>query len=168
MGTIPNLALDRLQKAAYLHSQMARKIVLVKGTDPKLVLELDSDKPLQLERKIIRTISEAAREQFSGLNPGVIWTHINFISDKVFTRLSSSEDGRACLFDRIANAALPSEKRNHLSQLVFSGGSFLAKTPPIARSSYANVVYNSPVCRFGENSIFPGGRKRSLPEKGIA
>jgi hypothetical protein len=160
MGTIPNMALDRLQKAAYDHSQMTRKIVLVKGTNPRLVLELDSAKPVQLERKIIKTISGTARGQFSRLNPGVIWTHINFISDKAFTILSSSKDGRACLFDRIVSAALLSEKRNHLSQLVFSGGAFLHKTPTIARSSYANAVYNSPICRFGENFIFPGGRKR--------
>jgi len=166
MGTIPNLTLEKLQKATYIHSQMARKIVLVKATIPRLVLELDSDKPVQLERKIIKTISGTAREQFSRSNPGVIWTHINFISDKDFTFLSSSKDGRTCLFDRIANAALLSEKRNHLSQLVFSGGSFLHKTPPIARSTYANAVYNSPICRFGENFIFPGGRKRPLPKEG--
>ena len=166
MGTIPNVTLDRLREAAYVHSQMAGKIVLIKGTDPKLVLELDSDKPIQLERKIIKTISGTAREQFSRLNPGVIWTHINFISDEVFTLLSSTKDGKACLFDRIAIAALLSEKRNHLSQLVFSGGAFLHKTPTIARSSYANVVYDSPVCRFGESFIFPGGRKRRLPEGG--
>jgi hypothetical protein len=141
---------------------MARKIVLVKDTLPRLVLELDSDKPIQLERKIIKTISETAREQFTRRNPGVIWTHLNYISDQAFTLLSSSKDGRICLFDRIANAALLSEKRNHISQLVFSGGSFLHKTSTIVRSTYASAVYNSPICRFGENFVFPGGRKRPL------
>jgi hypothetical protein len=53
-----------------------------------------------------------------------------------------------------------------VSQLVFSGGAFLHKTPTIARSSYANAVYHSPACRFGENFIFLGGRKRRLPEGG--
>jgi len=166
IGTIPNLPLNRLQKAAYMHAQMARKIVLTSLTAPRLVLELDSDKPIQLERKIIKTISETAREQFSRLTPGVIWTHINFISDEVFTFLSSTKDGKVCLFDRIANAALLSEKRNHLSQLVFSGGAFLHKTPTIARSTYASAVYNSPICRFGENFIFPGGRKGLSQKRG--
>jgi hypothetical protein len=160
MGAIPNLAGDSLLRAAQGHAQMTRKQILVKGTDPRLVLELDSDKPIQLERKIIKTISETAREQFSRLNPAAIWTHINFISDKDFNVLSTSKGDKGCLCDRIAHAALLSEKRSHLSQLVFSGGAFLHQTPTIARSSYANTVYNSPICRYGENVIFPGGRKK--------
>jgi hypothetical protein len=160
MGTAPNLPSDILQKAAYGHFQMTRKIVLVNPTHPRLVLELDSDRPVRLERKIIRTINQTAREQFSRLNPGLIWTHIEFISDEAFTQLSSTQNGRACLLDGIASAVLLSEKRNHLSQLLFSGGSFLKKTDTTACSSYAHALYDSPACRFGENFIFPGGRKK--------
>jgi hypothetical protein len=166
MGTVPNMAMDKLLTAGFLHAQMRRNLVLVKGTDPKLVLELNSDKPIQLERKIVRTINGTAREQFSGVNPGLIWTHISFISREDFTHLSSPRDGRACLFDRIADVALLSEKRNHLCQLVFSGGSFLAETPPIVRSTYASAVYNSRTCRFGAKFIFPGGREKPFPGRG--
>jgi hypothetical protein len=168
MGTIPDMPSQKLQAAALGHARMARKIVLVNPTPPRLVLELDSDRPIQLERKIVRTINEAAREQFSRLNPSVIWTRINFISKEAFTRLSSLKDGRACFLDQIASRALFSEKRNHLSQLVFSGGSFLSKTGSTARSSFAATVYDSPICRFGKNIIFPGGRTKAVPVTDIA
>ena len=168
IGAIPSLTPDKLQKATYRHAQMTKKIVLFSTTDPKIVLELDSHRPIQLERKIIRTISETAREQFSRLKPGVIWTHINFIPNEVFTSLSSSQGGNACFLDRIAGSALLSEKRNHLSQLVFSGGSFLDKTASTARSSYGRTLYDSPVCRFGKNVIFQGGRRKPSLALGTA
>lgn len=162
MDTVPNLEPEKLTKAAYIHSQMTRKIVLVNPTPPRLVLELDSDKPVQLERKIVKTINEASREQFSRKTPGVIWTHVKFIPNEVFTRLCSPVDGHVGFFDRVANGTLLSEKRNHVSQLVFSGGSFLdlRSTPSTACSSYRMAVYDSPACRFGEQFIFPGGRKK--------
>jgi hypothetical protein len=168
IGTVPNLTPDKLLKATYSHSHMARKIVLAKFTDPRIVLELDSKRPVQLERKLIRTVGEAARAQLSRSNPGVIWTHINFISDGDFARLGLTQHGKAGPLDRIASATLLSEKRNHLSQLVFSGGSFLDKTDSTARSSYTAIVYDSPVCRFGKNVIFGGGRKQPSPAPDVA
>ena len=53
-----------------------------------------------------------------------------------FFSVWATKRGESCLFDGIANATLTSEKRNHLSQLVFSGGSFLHKSDSVARSSY--------------------------------
>ena len=168
MGIAPNLTPIQLMRASRNHSQMVRKTVLVNPQHPRLVLEIDSERPNQLERKIVRTISETAREQFSRANPGVIWTHIEFISNEDFTNLSSTQNAQVCFLDRIANAALLSEKRTHLGQLVFSGGSFLSKGGSAARSSYARAVYNSPACRFGESFIFPEGRRKPLPERSIA
>lgn len=165
MGVVPSLRSDQLARASYRHAQMAGKTVLVNPTRPKLVLELDSEKKVQLERKIIRTVNEAATDQFSRANPAVIWTHINFISEQAFTLLSSSRNGRAGLFDRIASATLISQKRVHLGQLVFSGGSFLQKSGSTACSSYASAVYDSPACSFGNSTMFPGGRKLPLPER---
>jgi hypothetical protein len=162
IGIAPNLTFQQLQKATYLHGKMARKIILVNPSRPRVVLELDSERPVQLERKIIRTIGEAAREQFSRDKPGVVWTHINFVSDEVITHLALAQGAVACFLDRVASSALLSEKRNHLSQLVFSGGSFLNKADVIARSSYRVITYDSPICSFGTDVIFDGGRtKRS-------
>jgi hypothetical protein len=160
MGVAPNLTFQQLQKATYFHGKTARKIILVNPSRPRVVLELDSERPVQLERKIIRTIGEAAREQFSGSKPGVIWTHINFIPDEVLTHLGLAQGAAASFCDRVASSALFSEKRNHLSQLVFSGGSFLHRTDASAQSSYRTITYDSPNCRFGTNVIFEGGRKK--------
>jgi hypothetical protein len=150
---------DKLTLAGQAHAKMRRTLVLVKSDRPKLILELDSSKPTQIGRKIIQTINEAARKQFSRSKPAVVWTHINFISDEVFLSLGTQQEGRVCLLDGIANATLTSQKRNHLSQLVFSGGAFLHKGDSVARSSYRSIVYDSPICRFEQNVIFEGGRK---------
>jgi hypothetical protein len=158
VGVVPDMPTDRLMQASHVHAEIRGTNVLVNPNQPKLILEIDSRKPIQILRKIIRTINETSRNQFSRSNPAVIWTHINFIPAKVFASLGEQKDGRACLFDGIANATLTSQKRNHLSQLVFSGGSFLHRSGSVARSSYRSFVYNSPICRFGKNVIFEDGR----------
>lgn len=160
-GTIPDRTSEELNATARLRAQVAKKIVIPKPTPPKLILELDSARPAQLQKKIIRTVTEAAREQFSRRNPGVIWTHVSFISKEIFMQLSSPQDGRTSFLDSVASRALLSGKRDHLSQLVFSGGSFLFKTGPTARSSYAAAVYDSPICRFGKSVVFPGGHTKA-------
>jgi len=159
MGTIPDMPADKLLRASNAHSLMARKTVVVNAENPRIVLELDSNKPVQLAKKMLRTIRDAAKDQFSHSKPGVIWMHISMITDDIFKRLSSSHSGQASLLDRVAGAILLSQKRDYLSQLVFSGGSSLKKIPPVAYSSYGSVVYDSPHIRFGSDTIFPGGRK---------
>ncbi|MHB8411789.1 MAG: hypothetical protein ACYDDI_07550 [Candidatus Acidiferrales bacterium] len=158
VGVVPDMTGEKLTLASYAHSRMRKRIVLVNPNHPKLILELDSIKPIQIGRKIIRTINEAARKQFSGTNPAVIWIHINFISATAFLSLGKQNDGKTCLLDGIANATLTSQKRNHLSQLVFTGGSFLHKADFGARSSSRSIIYNSPICRFGQAVVFAGGR----------
>jgi hypothetical protein len=158
VGIVPDLPPDKLKLASSGHAQMRKKIVLVNPTCPKLILELDSTKPIQIGWKVIRMISETAKKQFSGSRPAVIWTHMNFIPAPVFLAWGARGPGQASLFDAIANGTLLSERRNHLSQLVFTGGSFLHKTGTTARSSYRIIAYNSPICRFGQNFIFEGGR----------
>ena len=158
IGTVPDMTPAKLMTASSMHAEMRRTIVVTNPNRPKLVVELESRKPIQIGRKIIQTINEAAKKQFSGSHPAVIWTRINFIPGEVFLSLGAQRNGSASLLDAVANRALTSEKRNHLSQLVFSGGSFLDKTGSVARSSYKSIVYDSPVCRFGKRVIFEGGR----------
>ncbi len=157
-GAVPDIAPEKLMAAGRIHARMRRKILLINADRPKLILELESKKRIQLDRKIIQTVNETARKQFSRSRPAIIWTHINFISAEDFLGLGTRRDGRTSLLDSVANGTLTSEKRNHLSQLVFSGGSFLHKTDTTARSSCRLVIYNSPICRFGKNIIFEGGR----------
>lgn len=159
IGTVADMPSEKLLQAAHWHSLTVRKTVVVNAEHPKFVLELDSNKPVQLAKKMLKNIRETAKEQFSGSNPGAVWVHIGMITDDEFNRLSSSSNGKAGLLDRIAARVLLSEKRTHLCQLVFSGGSFLKKVPPTQFSSYGSTVYDSPRCQFGSNVIFPGGRK---------
>lgn len=127
-----------------------------------MVLELESQKPIRLEKKIIKTINEAVRLQFTGKRPGVLWTHISFSDDEWFRRLSNSEEGKVGLFDGIASRVLLSKKRDHLTQIVFTGGaSFLSKDGPADRSPYSVAVYDSPASRFGQTFLFPDGRKKT-------
>jgi hypothetical protein len=158
IGVVPDMTSDKLGMASYAHAQMRKTIVLANPNHPKLILELNSSKPIQIGSKVIQIIKETAKKQFTRLHPAVIWTHINFISDRVFLGWGTQREGRPSIFDAIANKTLIADKRNHLSQLIFTGGSFLDKGDSAARSSYRSLVYNSPICRFGRNVIFEGGR----------
>jgi hypothetical protein len=160
LGVVPSLSSRRLERASYRHAQLTGRIVVVPPTLPRVVFELSSKQPIRLERRIIKLISETAREQFTKERPAVIWAHVQYVSQDVFTHLSTSQGDKPCLFDRVSNATLLSEKRNHLSQLVFSGGSFLRKAEQISRSSFDAAVYNSPGCRFGGVFVFPANRKK--------
>ncbi len=167
VGAVSDLTPGQLARASYKHASMVRKIVLVNQTRPKLILELDSERPVQLERTIAKTISETAREQFSLTRPGLIWTHVSFIPLEVFRNLGSQPAGVPFL-DRVANAALLSGKRTHLAQLIFTGGSVLERKDSTVCSSSTAFVYDSPVCKFGKNAIFEGGRVKPSPTSGMA
>jgi hypothetical protein len=137
IGTVPNLDPVRLTVAAQAHAKLRKTMVMINPTGNRLILELESQRPIRLEKKIIRTIREAARLQFTGGRPGVIWTHICFSDNEWFRQLSTPEEGKVCLFDGIAHAALLSKKRDHLTQIVFTGGTpSLSKDGTAARSSY--------------------------------
>ena len=160
LGVVQTLSSKQLERASYQHAQLTGRIVVVPPTLPRVVFELSSKQPIRLERKIIKLISETAREQFTKERPAVIWTHVKYVSQDAFTHLSASQGNRSCLFDRVSNATLFSEKRNHLSQLVYSGGSVLRKAERGSRSSFDAAVYNSSGCRFGDVFIFPANRKK--------
>ena len=68
IGVVPDMAPPKLMLASHAHAQMRKTIVLVNCIRPKLILELDSRRPIQLGRKIIQTINEATRKQFSRLH----------------------------------------------------------------------------------------------------
>jgi len=128
MGKVPLTSPGSVMLAARMRALRTKNPALFRPVHPRLILELASRRPNQLARRIIRTVNEAGREQFSGSSPGVIWTHMNFMSKEVFRSLSTSQHGMTCLFDGIANAVYRSEKRSHISQLCFTGGSFLDRT----------------------------------------
>ena len=160
IGTIPNLEPVKLAAAVKAHSALRKTMVMFNIGKNRLVLEMSSHRPISLEKKIIKTINEASRDQLTGTRPAVIWTHIAFGDDARFRQLSTSEHGKTCILDGIAFAAL-SQKRDHLTQLMFSGGTpFLSKDLNAARSSYSVAVYDSPATRFEAAFLFPNGRKK--------
>jgi hypothetical protein len=78
--------------------------------------------------------------------------------------LATAEKGPS-LFDLLATAVLDPPKRHHLSQLVISGGSHLARQHGYGISRSKRVVYNAPHCRFGDARLFPDGRNMKSSAK---
>ena len=122
-----------------------------------------SERRDKFEKNVIATISEASKTQFSGSKPGVIWVHIDYVSPESFRALSYASSGSSRL-DSIANAVFHSSKREHIVQVVFSGGTYLKVDGSAWRSSFGQTIYNSPHGRFGKASLFPGGRTRRSVE----
>ena len=109
-----------------------------------------------------------SRDQFSGERPGVIWVHVDYISPQTFMSMAYADKG-CSLFDLMALAVFDSPKRNHITQLIFSGGAYLVEKGDHLRSSFRHVVYNSPNSKFGKVVLFPDGRqsiKREQPLRG--
>ena len=69
IGTVPNLDPVRLAAAVRAHAEARKTMVMVSSVGNRLILELESQRPVRLERKIIKTINEAARSQFTGGEP---------------------------------------------------------------------------------------------------
>jgi hypothetical protein len=157
---MPTMSFEQLSRVSYAHARLTGRIVIAPPMLPRVMFELSSKQPVTIERKIVKLISETAKKQFTRERPAVIWTHVKYASLDVFNHLSASKGDRPCLFDRVSNACLLSEKRNHLCQLVYSGGSILRKAKQGSRSSYEAAVYNSSACRFGDVFIFPANRKK--------
>ncbi len=115
---------------------------------------------------ILATLLDAAKRQFSGTRPGVVWLHIDYLDPVSFNSLAYSEKGFS-FFDLLALAVLDSPKRPHISQLVFSGGAHLVRRNEYARSSFKKVVYNGPRCQFGSTLLFPHGRNAISSSLGV-
>ena len=71
IGIVPSLDPVRLAAAASAHARARKTLVMVNPIGNRLVLELESQKPIRLEKKIIKTINEAARLQFTGKRAAV-------------------------------------------------------------------------------------------------
>lgn len=157
IGTIPDgpvkLIMERAGRDAFLHGIA----VYFLPKHPKAVVRLQSLKKSRFARNIVTDISDAAKHQLTGTRGGVIWTHIDYIDKAMFDSLAYAVTYPS-LFDQIANAVFRSEKRRHVTQLIFSGAPYLSKDDTYARSTFQYVVYNAPESKFGEPLLFSGGR----------
>lgn len=157
VGMLPDFNRDAIATAFELDSRISDHLYLSRST-PKAAIRLRSQQRTRFREKIITTVSEAAKKQFTGARPGIVWTHVNYVSPEVFDALSYATEGQS-LFDTIAERVFGSPKRNHVSQLVFTGGSHLRMTEGIAQSSYRRVVYNSDCSRFANSLLIPEGKQ---------
>jgi phenylpyruvate tautomerase PptA (4-oxalocrotonate tautomerase family) len=154
-GTIARVPLKQLQTAALHYDEFFNVYVA-----QKVLIRLRSERKDKFEKKIIDTISEACKKQFSGKRPAVIWVHIDYVNPESFKALSSAKQGMSSRLDFIANNVFRSSERGHIVQLVFSGGADLKVEGGLGRSGFSSTVYNAPSSRFGKAILIPGGKTR--------
>jgi phenylpyruvate tautomerase PptA (4-oxalocrotonate tautomerase family) len=162
-GTIAGVPLKRLQTAALHYDQTVAlhyDEFFNVYVPQKVLIRLRSERKDKFEKKIIDTISEACKKQFSGTRPAVIWVHIDYVNPDSFKALSSAKQGMSSRLGFIANNVFRSSERDHIVQLVFSGGAHLKVEGGLGRSSFNSTVYNAPSSRFGKAILFPGGKTR--------
>ena len=159
LGAVPEASIDRLSEIVQIDRMSTGANVFLSITKPRVVVRLESARSSKFVPNILATLSYAAKRQFSGTRPGVIWLHIDYLDPVHFNSLAYAEEG-ASFFDLLALAVLNSPKRPHISQLVFSGGAHLVRQSGYATSSFKKVVYNGPRCQFGSPLLFPGGKNR--------
>jgi hypothetical protein len=158
VGAIPDAANGQLAFTATVDQLAHGVYAFVKQRPPKVIVRLRTTGKFKLGHNITSTISDVARRQFSKNRPGVIWTHIDYITSGFFDSLAISKTDHSSFFDSIANSIFRSRKRDHVIQLVFSGGTFLYERPPFQKSSYNITIYNSPTSEFNGPMPFSGGR----------
>jgi hypothetical protein len=158
VGAIPVAANEQLAFTATVDQLAHGVYVFVKQRPPRVIVRLRTTGRFKLRHNVTATISDVAKRQFSKNRPGVIWTHIDYITSGLFDSLAISKTDHPSFFDSIANSIFRSPKRDHVIQLVFSGGTFLYERPPFQRSSYNITIYNSPTSEFNGPMPFSGGR----------
>jgi phenylpyruvate tautomerase PptA (4-oxalocrotonate tautomerase family) len=159
VGTIPDAPAERLELAAHVDYLRTAVNVYVPQKHPKVLIRLRSERRDKFEKNIIETISDASKTQLSGTRPAIVWVHIDYVTPNGMKALSYAKKG-ASRFDFIAHAVFRSSKRNHIVQLVFSGGAHLTNDGTTRRSNFIRTVYNAPSSRFGSAILFPDGRER--------
>jgi len=149
----PKTNRDRLFEAMQIDCVASWARVFLSQGDPQVAVRLMSERPSRFVRSVLSTLSDSAKRQFSGNRPGVLWLHIDYLPPAIFDALAHAPAGPSFL-DLLALAVLNSPKRNHLCQIIFSGGAHLTRTGATARSGFRKVVYQSPCCRFGNVRLF--------------
>jgi tetratricopeptide (TPR) repeat protein len=149
----PKTNRDRLFEVMQIDSVASWARVFLSQGDPQVAVRLMSERPSRFVRRVLDTLSDSAKRQFSGNRPGVLWLHIDYLPPAIFDALANAPAAPSFL-DLLALAVLNSPKRNHLCEVIFSGGAHLTRTGKIARSDFRKLVYQSPSCRFGNVRLF--------------
>ncbi len=166
-GSVPSAHIDELNAAVRVDRSRSYAFIYLSTDEPKMVLRVNSARASKFPTKLLRLLSETAKDQFSANRPGIIWIDLDLVTTDQFDALVSNSNGGASFFDLVAMAVLLSPKRSHISQLIFSGGRHLMRKGDHARSASREVIYNSPLCRFDVPPLFEGGRSLRQVEHGM-
>ena len=160
LGTVSDAPLAQLRHAALLDAIGNGTYVHVSDRLPRVIARLRSEQPNRFSRKLAATISDASKSKFTEARPAVIWVHVDYIGTRHFEYLAHSEDGNSFL-DAIALATFRSSKREHITQLAFSGGAHPIISSGNVISSFKQVVYDAPSDQFNAPVLLPSGKRQS-------
>jgi tetratricopeptide (TPR) repeat protein len=166
VGAVSETAKDHLIELIHTDRMSTFANMFLSTTEPGVVVRLSSDQDSRFAPKVLATLREAAKCQFTGSRPGIIWLHVDYLAPELFNAFGY-RDNEISLFDLIALAILDSPKRSHLCQLVFTGGSYFQQRGDYGTSSFRRVVYNAPNCRFGNAVLFTDGRNVKSFKEGM-
>jgi tetratricopeptide (TPR) repeat protein len=158
-GAVIDAPYANLKQAARIDSVKSGNNVYVCDGRHKVIARLRSEQPSRFAKKLIATISDASRRQFSGTRPAAVWAHVDYMSTRAFEYLAHSED-RNSVFDAVASAVFRSSKREHIMQLAFSGGAHPVISDGKLFSSFKRVVYDAPRAQSDSPVLLPGGKRR--------
>ncbi len=116
-------------------------------------------RPNQQAKKIMKLISSTCERQFSKQRPALLWLHLQGLRHG---QIEGDLEDSSGFFRRFARHAFASERRSHLTSVMFSGDSaiehqriFLAgKTPRHVEASGRVQGYDNHRCRFGTIHVF--------------
>ena len=162
--TVPDAPYEALAAVALIDWKKNGVLTYVPRLPPKVIVRLRSRKPDNFHTNILDIISKAGKDQLTTSRPAAICVHIDFISKELFRALGFASTGKPQL-DAIADRTFEAATRNHIVQIMFSGGSSLIKDGNNFRSSFSSKIYNNPNSKFQGVTIFPkGATKRIVPQ----
>ena len=159
VGTIPDAPYEALAAVALIDWKKSGVLTYVARLPPKVIVRFRSRKPDNFSTNVVDIISKAGRDQLTGSNPAAVCVHIDFIDEVSFRTLGFTDTGISQL-DAIAGRVFESDTRNHIVQIMFSGGSPLIEDGSKLRSGFSEKIYNNPNSKFQSATIFPGGATR--------
>ena len=165
--TVPDAPYEALAAVALTDWRKNGVLTYVARFPPKVIVRLHSRKADKFHTNILDIISKAG-DQLTTKRPAAICVHIDFINEASFRKLAFASTGTPQL-DAIANRLFEADTRNHIVQLMLSGGSSLIKDGNNFRSGYSAKIYNNPNSKFEGVTIFPGGAaRRPVPPSVLA
>jgi hypothetical protein len=159
VGEVPDASYEELSIPTNIDWLKNGVLAYVPVAPPKVIVRLCSEKQDRFAENIAATVSECCKKQLSGTKPSVIWVHIDYIKTPDFHSLSFASQGTSQL-DHLASVIFSSPNREQLSQLIFSGGTYLRREGVRSWSHYDIVVYDNPNYQYPQFKLFSSQKVR--------